>query len=256
MEIKKILKVAGLFLLAGVLTVLMGFVHKKQAKVMCKSMDIRISGERSFVAKSDIEAIVEAADSTILWQPINYARLRTLEKAIRKSPYVENVSVYASVNGVLKVEIDQRDPVARIINGKGVHFYIDRQGYKIPLSANYTPKVLVASGNIPENFSGKPDTLATQLARDIRYLAGFLERDRFWKAQIGQVFVNGEGEMELIPRVGDHRILLGSVSNLQKKLDKLLIFYREAMPRVGWDTYKVINVKYDGQIVGVKNNIH
>ncbi|HEY9561379.1 MAG TPA: cell division protein FtsQ, partial [Anseongella sp.] len=79
--------------------------------------------------------------------------------------------------------------------------------------------------------------------------ARFIREDKFWNAQIGQVYVNSGQEIELIPRIGDHRILIGNVRDLPAKMEKLLIFYQRAMPRVGWDTYKVINLKYGNQIV-------
>lgn len=255
MKGKTIFKISGVIILAASLVTLMGFMHKKQSKVMCKSMDIEISGERLLIMKDDIKHMVHQADSAILWYPISYARLRSLEKAILRSPYVENASVYADVDGILKIEITQRKPLVRIINRQNAHFYMDENGYKIPLSSNYTPKVLVATGYIPEPFGPGADTVQSELAKDILRLASFIEGNEFWKAQIGQVYVNEEKEMELIPRVGDHRILIGDAGGLEEKMSKLLIFYRKAMPRVGWDTYKTINVKYANQIIGVRDTI-
>lgn len=249
MKVNTLLKVLGVTLLAACLAVLMGFVHKKQAKVMCKDMEIIIPGEKFLVTAEEITDLVNQADSGILWHPINYARLRSLEKTIRKSPYVEDASVYADVNGVLRIEVSQREPLVRMINERNAHFYLDAKGNKMPLSPNYTPRVLVASGYISEPSGSGEDTLQTSQAKDILSLARFISRDEFWRAQIGQVYVNQEQELELIPRVGDHRILIGNAENIEAKLEKLLIFYRKAMPRVGWNTYEVINLKYGNQIV-------
>ena len=58
-----------------------------------------------------------------------------------------------------------------------------------------------------------------------------------------------EPEIELIPRVGDHVVLLGWLDGYERKLDKLLAFYRKAMPKEGWDKRNYINIKYDGQVV-------
>ncbi|HYH55630.1 MAG TPA: cell division protein FtsQ [Anseongella sp.] len=251
----KLARTVWILLLAGGLIGLMGFMHKKQSKVMCKSMEIVIPGEKFFVLKEEIRSIVHETDSTILWYPINYARLRSLETAIRKSPYVEEASVYADVNGVLKIEIKQRSPLVRVINQRNAHFYMDGKGFKIPLSPNYTPKVLVATGYIDEPFGAGADTAESELSGHILRLAKFIEGHEFWKAQIGQVYINQDKEMELIPRVGDHRILIGDTDNLEEKMDKLWIFYKKAMPRVGWDTYETINIKYGNQIIGVRDTI-
>jgi cell division protein FtsQ len=71
--------------------------------------------------------------------------------------------------------------------------------------------------------------------------------------QIEQLFVNDKADIELIPRVGNQRIVLGSADSLEVKMRNLLAFYKQAMPKVGWDTYKTINVKYTNQVVCVKS---
>jgi cell division protein FtsQ len=75
-----------------------------------------------------------------------------------------------------------------------------------------------------------------------------------WDAQIAQIYVDDKHEIELIPRVGSHRILLGDADSLETKFSNLLAFYKQAIPKVGWDAYKVINIKYANQVVGVKRD--
>jgi len=55
--------------------------------------------------------------------------------------------------------------------------------------------------------------------------------------------------------VGNHKILLGNADSLKIKFDNLLAFYKQALPKVGQDTYKTINIKYTNQVVGIKNTI-
>jgi len=83
--------------------------------------------------------------------------------------------------------------------------------------------------------------------------AYYLKKDTLWDAQIEQLFVDANHDIELIPRVGNQRILLGNADSLEVKMKNLLAFYKKAMPQVGWDTYKTINIKYTNQIVCEKN---
>jgi len=136
-----------------------------------------------------------------------------------------------------------------------IHFYIDANGNKIPLSDNYTAKVLVASGFIEEDFSGRVDTLKTNMAKDLFRAALYIKGDTLWDNQIEQLFVDLKGDIEMVPRVGGHKIILGSADSLQIKFRNLLVFYKKAIPKVGWDTYKTINLKYANQIVCEKNII-
>jgi len=112
---------------------------------------------------------------------------------------------------------------------------------------------LAANGFIDEPFSGKIDTLHTEIAREVFATANFIRKDSLWDAQIGQIYVNQDHEIELIPRVGSQRILLGNADSLDAKFRNLLAFYKKALPQVGWDAYKTINIKYANQVIGVKN---
>jgi cell division protein FtsQ len=80
----------------------------------------------------------------------------------------------------------------------------------------------------------------------------FLEKDEFWKAQMEQVLVNDKSELILIPKVGDHQIILGTTEGLEEKLNRLMLFYKEALTKTGWNQYGTINLKYKGQIVCTK----
>jgi cell division protein FtsQ len=53
----------------------------------------------------------------------------------------------------------------------------------------------------------------------------------------------------MVPRVGNHIIELGKAENYREKFNNLLVFYREAMPKAGWDRYKRVNIEYKGQVV-------
>jgi cell division protein FtsQ len=114
---------------------------------------------------------------------------------------------------------------------------------------NFTAKVLVANGFILEGFANRVDTLDTKLARDLYNTALFIENDTLWNDQIEQLYVNQQSEIEMVPRVGNQRIILGTADSLQVKFRNLLAFYKKAMPRVGWDAYKTISLKYANQIV-------
>ena len=84
------------------------------------------------------------------------------------------------------------------------------------------------------------------------YLASYVNKDKFLRSQIIQVYINKEGEIELVPRVGNHIIVLGDVNDLDEKFEKLMIFYKKALGYAGWNNYKTINLKYNNQIVCVK----
>jgi cell division protein FtsQ len=63
------------------------------------------------------------------------------------------------------------------------------------------------------------------------------------------VHVNNAGEFILVPLIGDQKIILGNARRLENKFDRLKTFYKKAMPYVGWQQYRSINLKFNGQVV-------
>lgn len=240
--------------LSGLIT-LMSFIEIKKSTLKCKDVKVLLPGQFNFIERDEVDRILMENGGAMLGKDLNDINIHKLENALKANPFIEFAKVYADMTGVIHVQIRQREPVLRVVNMANLHFYIDGNGNKIPLSDNYTAKVLVASGLIEEDFSGRVDTLKTKMARDLFRTALYIRSDTLWDNQIEQLFVDLKGDIEMVPRVGGHKIILGSADSLQIKFRNLLVFYKKAIPKVGWDTYKTINLKYANQIVCEKNII-
>ena len=80
-----------------------------------------------------------------------------------------------------------------------------------------------------------------------------IEGDDFWQAQIVEIVVsqsqNGALFLRLVPRAGNHTIIFGRIEKVERKLDRLMRFYREGLDKEGWDIYRTIDVRFDDQVV-------
>ncbi|HWZ16620.1 MAG TPA: hypothetical protein VNW95_15380 [Mucilaginibacter sp.] len=237
----------------GGVVVLMSFIEVKKAEVLCKNVKIYIPGNQYFIDRQEVEKILLANGHVLMGRKIENINIHDLENRLRANPFIEFATVYADMDGTITVQITQRQPILRLINRFNQDFYVDQYGLKIPLSANFTARVPVANGFIDELFANRVDTLHSTLARDLFKTAVYISKDSLWNAQIAQLYVNQGHEIELVPRVGNHRILLGNADSLATKFHNLLVFYKKALPQVGWDAYRVINLKYANQVVGIKN---
>ncbi|RZJ77610.1 MAG: cell division protein FtsQ [Flavobacterium sp.] len=234
--------------LAGIV-VLMSFISIKKKEVKCTKIEILIPGADNFIERDEIDAILRQGEGQLIGRSLANINMHQIENTIKANPYIAFVKVYADMDGVVSIEIKQRQPVLRILNAGGQDYYVDSKGLKMPMSPNFTANVLVATGNILEGFSGRVDTLLTPLAKDLYKTALYAKMDTLWDAQFEQIYVNDKKDMELVPRVGNQRIIIGNADNLETKLSNLLAFYKQAMPMVGWNAYRTINLKYINQIV-------
>ncbi len=239
---------AWLVCLAGVV-VLMSFITIKKHEVKCKNVKIIIPGADNFIEREEIDAILKMGYGQLIGKKLADINIHQIEKSLKVNPYIAFAKVFIDMDGIVHIEVKQRQPVLRILNAGGQDYYIDSDGLKMPMSPNFTADVLVATGSILEGFGGKVDTLLTPLAVDLYHTALFMKKDTLWDAQIEQIFVTDKHDIELIPRVGNQRIILGNADSLQTKMNNLLAFYKQAMPLVGWNAYKTINLKYTNQIV-------
>jgi cell division protein FtsQ len=238
--------------LAG-LVVLMSFISVKKSEVVCSAIKVYIPGSHYFIDRQEVDHILQMDSHTLIGRRIENIDLHDLETKLKNNPFIESAKVYADMDGVIQVEVSQRQPILRVMNRFDQDFYVDQHGLKMPLSQNFTARVIAANGFIDELFANKVDSLHTALAKDLFKTADFIRNDSLWDAQIAQIYINKDHEIELIPRVGNQRILLGTADSMELRFGNLKAFYKKALPMVGWDAYKVINIKYNNQVIGVKN---
>jgi cell division protein FtsQ len=155
------------------------------------------------------------------------------------------------------VEITQRTPVVRVQDRDHKDYYLDAEGHVIPTVRTYTPHILLANGNINGKYRKMQNVLSgedknSQDMKGLLDIARYIGNDSFWESQIVQVYLNEEGEYELIPRVGAHIIHFGGSNDVENKFFKLRTLYDEGLRHKGWNQYEFINLKYDRQVICTK----
>ncbi|MEP7278312.1 MAG: hypothetical protein ABI813_06705 [Bacteroidota bacterium] len=237
---------------AGLLVLLVAAINKKNHK-NCTGVDISIEGsEREmFLSRQDImNIIVPDKDNPPRGRPLASFDLKKMEAALEHQVWVKDGQVFFDNNGMLRVRVEQRIPVARIFTVNGNSFYIDSSGRQLPLSNNVTVKLPVFS-NFPadkERLYGADSLLMEQ----IKQLSLFILAHPFWMAQIGQVDITPSRRFEMIPVIGNHLIVFGDGTGYEDKFHRLLLFYQQVSARVGLDKYSIINVAFDKQVVATR----
>jgi cell division protein FtsQ len=85
-------------------------------------------------------------------------------------------------------------------------------------------------------------------------VAKFILRDPFWNAQVSQIDILPDRTFEMIPVVGDHRVRLGNGEQVAAKFHRLQVFYQQVLKRTGMNAYRVIDVRYKGQVVASRED--
>ncbi len=247
------------------LFVALGFATDRYSNTLCNTINVTVldSVNYCFVNPEDIVTLLQENNLDILGKPLSMINLKNIEEIVLSERVLENAAVYITAEGVLNVDVRQRNPMVRIENLHGQDYFLDNSGNIINVSGRFSPHVLIANGSIYEPFD--IDTVRNifdavrnypanddDIYYDLFELAGFITSDEFWNAQIVQLYWNEKDEFELIPRVGSHIILLGDITDYKTKLENLKLLYREGFSRMGWNNYIIINLKFRNQIVCTK----
>lgn len=168
-----------------------------------------------------------------------------IEKAIAENPFVHSTECYKTAAGHVCIKVVQRQPVIFVMPEGAEGYYVDAHGKVIPNSL-YLSNIITATGKISRKYA----------TSELAGFGEFLRNNKFWDDLIAQVYVSkdrkGKEIVELVPRVGDNIIFLGSLDGYHKKLRRLKVFYDKAVGTVGWNKYRTISLQYDNQIICTK----
>lgn len=241
--------------------VLLGFATKNNQLAPCEKVVVYVDQQcgNKFIEPVDIEKIIKERIGDLLGKPIEQGSLNTAKQLVEGNPYVAKAAIYRSIEGDLHIRIRQHQPLIRVINNKNQSYYISLTGKLLPVSRNYSARVMVATGNIQPGYSQTVDldsaidpetiTPGEQQLRDLFQLATIIDHNPFWKSMIDQIYITNNGQFELTPMNGAHTIDFGGLDSVEEKFAKLELFYKAGLREIGWYYYKRINLKYDNQIV-------
>ena len=238
----------GIAALVG-MGMLMSLISKKDSAQVVSSLKVIIEGKETFIDQEDISRIIKNEFGSIVGQTLQEVKLNEIERSIKKLPYVSNAEIFMDLDGLVQINIQQREVVLRVVNQAGREFYVDTKGNKIPVTLKYVPHVLIANGFINEGYNKPLEPVKTDLIGGLVKLVEHIKDDELWSNQVVQIYVNNEHDIELIPRVGNEVLVLGSADSLDYKLERLKIYYQNILPKVGANAYSRVNVKYGGQII-------
>jgi cell division protein FtsQ len=185
----------------------------------------------------------------VLDQPVRSVNLLQLEQELLETGYVEKANAYMGTRGLLVLKVKLRRPVARILPLGMEGFYLDEQGGRMPLSTAFSARVPVVRGvGLADTNQVVQDSLLGRLAPMLSHIA----QDPFWAAQIAEVQVLPGPDLVLHTTVGDLPVRFGEPEGYQTKLHNLMAFYKQVLNTRGWQYYRSLAVKFDGQIVATK----
>jgi len=239
--LKKILSILSVVVLAGYLVYsLAAMTDRHEDTRLCRGVDLHITDSLHFdlIDEEMVLAVLQEHSIDPVGLPLEEIDPERIEATLLMHPLVGKVQCYKTGGDMLRINLSSKVPLVRVINNRGQDFYVDSRG-EILTQRSLAVQLPVATGYIDRQFA------AGELLEVVRVI----DQSEFWKAQVEQINVTKDGQIELVPRVGDHLLILGTADNVEAKLDRLLNFYEKGLDNVGWNKYRSVSVAYENQVV-------
>jgi cell division protein FtsQ len=230
---------------------LIAFTERMKGDVTVRDIQIRIENihENHFVEEQDIVDLMQIDEQNLVGVAIKKLNFKAIENKIKKDPYIKDAELYSDLKGNLTIKVSLRRPVARMVRNDGPDGYVAEDGTIMPVSEKFTSRVILMSGPFVRKLLHQQNMFQTEEGTQLMQMITLIGEDEFWKAQISELDIDSKNKITILPQIGDEKIEFGEPDDLEIKFNKLKIFYKEILPRVGWNKYDRVNLEYAGQIV-------
>ena len=223
------------------IVMLYAFSNTKNDDRKVSEPEVVFEGEENlFITHQTVSKLLIQNQGGVKNMPKETLDLNQLETALNLNPMIRSAQVFVGVDGKLTAEVKQKKPIARVHNSKS--FYIDDQGGFMPLSTNYTARVPIVTGEIGEN-----DLL------NVYKMATKIENDDFLKKHVTVIHQDEDGNISLRLRQCKFDVYLGSLTQLNKKINNLKVFYKKATKEKLMNNYSKVNLQFDSQVICTKS---
>ena len=229
--------------------------NSERLQTACTGLEVSIldSASRSFVSVEDVKRYIDEEYGVYLGQRMDSVNLKKIESAIEGRSAVGTTQAYMTLDGVLHVEITQREPMVLFKTKEG-GFYADEAGFLFPMRDDYSKEIPVIEGDIPINgdsgYKGEPKTEEErQWLSGILDLLRYMNHDKYWSDSIAKIHLDKDGSIIMTPREGKEKFIFGKPDNFVDKFSRMETYYRYIEPEKEKGYYSTVDVRYDGQIV-------
>lgn len=241
---KTVVKILLLLGVVGYLVFAVVSLSSDEEKRVCVGTKIIIadSAQNSFMDTLFISSLINQTRKPIAGILLKDVEIKYIEDCLKRSPYLDSVICYYTPDNVMCVRVLTRNPILHVIPTVGESFYMDAQGHDMPTNV-FALDLCLATGNIDKKYARE----------NLLEIAKYLNTHKPWGKEIQQIHVKSPKHLELIPFTGNHVIVLGEPRDIEDKMRRLSIFYKEGLDKVGWNKYKSVDLNYANQVVCTKN---
>ncbi len=226
--------------LLGLVVFLFAFASNRNMNRMITAPKVQFVGENNlFITNETVSKLLIQNYGAVKNVRKEALDLNKLENALKSNPMIKAAEVYVAVNGLLNAKIEQKTPIARV--STNASYYIDDEGFYMPLSNNFSARVPLVTGYVEKNKLKNVFTIASKI-----------NDDNFLKMNVIEIHQDINNKISLKLRQCDFEVQLGDVNFLDKKINNLKAFYQKNQKEKALNNYSKVNLQFDNQVICTK----
>ena len=196
--------------------------------------------EKSIVDVAFVAQCMHRAGIDPVGRTLGTIDLQGLKKALEQNAYIDSAFCYYTAAGTLCVGVVPKCPVMQVVTPTKRYFLTDK-GSTMPMG-QYDLHLPQVTGEV-----------SVRQARRLRPLLQYI-RDSRWNDAVEEVRMHPEHGIMLLMRDEPFDVVMGTEEDYEDKLHNLTLFMDKVLTKTARDKYALVNVAYEGQVVGVKRN--
>ena len=225
----------------GLVIFLFSFTSNRNDKrKLKKSVVVFVGDDALFIKKETVNKLLIENKLNASSIEKDGLALNKIEKMLNSNAMIEKSDVFVSIDGVLKAVVKQKTPVARVLEQNN-SFYIDYEGGVMPLSDNFTARVLLVSGKFNKHNK-----------QELSQLFKMIYDDDFLKKNIIAIEIMPNGSLKMFNRNYNYQIDFGRMVNVEQKFKDYKAFFQKAVIDSTLYKYKKIDLRFTKQVVCTK----
>lgn len=235
-----LLSLCAILLLAYVVTVSV-LVTKHCSSQLCSSVEWTISdqAQRQYVTEDELTTMLKQMGLYPEGKTLSNISTQTIEKAVLTHPMVRKAQCFITANGTVRIRLSQRRPILRVLTASESYF-VDSDRKRMPIRESVNTPVMMVRGVVTEHAA----------CDEIADMVLWINHDGYWREKIQSVHVTNPHYVYLVQKPDETKLILGDIKGYRAKLRKLKTLYEEGFEKIGWRTYREIDLRYKGQAIG------
>ncbi|MDA8693224.1 hypothetical protein N9L92_04110 [Saprospiraceae bacterium] len=234
----------------GMLVFFLGYatIQRLNSQLTDVKIEITKSPDKKYLlSKKDIRAKLKSElGYDISLANLGQLDLYYLESFLDNDDRINKSNLYIDKNNRLHIEVEQRRPIVRIQVSEGKDFYLDYDGERIPVTETF--RVPVVTGHV-DGYANNYKSQKDNNLKDIWQLSQRIYDNDFLRVLVEQIDMNAKGDMTIVPKFPQSKIIVGDALDLEGKLTRITDYYK-GLKQVGFTKDRdEVDVQYEGQVL-------